>query len=136
MNVTLLPAGHIFGSAQLFAESDAGSLLYTGDFKLRPGLSAERTEWRHAQTLIMETTYGLPRYCMPPTEEVMAQMVTFVARPWKTERCRSCSVTRSENRRKSSARCCKAGLTPMLHGAVYPHDGDLSATAAGVPYRV
>src|SRR5438105_2756333 len=34
--VTLLPAGHIFGSAQFFLETDAGSLLYTGDFKLRP----------------------------------------------------------------------------------------------------
>ena len=35
---TLLPAGHILGSAQLFFETDAGSLLYTGDFKLVPGL--------------------------------------------------------------------------------------------------
>src|SRR5262245_28626810 len=37
--VTLLPAGHIFGSAQSLIESADGSLLYTGDFKLRPGLS-------------------------------------------------------------------------------------------------
>ena len=42
----LLPAGHIFGSAQFFLETRAGSLLYTGDFKLRPGTSAEATEWR------------------------------------------------------------------------------------------
>ena len=38
---TLLPAGHILGSAQLIFETDAGSLLYTGDFKLAPGLTAE-----------------------------------------------------------------------------------------------
>ena len=39
--VTLIPAGHIFGSAQFFLETEEGSLLYTGDFKLRPGRSAE-----------------------------------------------------------------------------------------------
>ena len=45
--ITLHPAGHIFGSAQAFIETDAGSLLYTGDFKLRPGLSAE-PRWKLA----------------------------------------------------------------------------------------
>src|SRR6476469_5123687 len=69
LRITLLSAGHIFGSAQSLIESEAGSLLYTGDFKLRPGLSAEPAQWRQADTLIMETTYGLPHYCMPPTEE-------------------------------------------------------------------
>ena len=42
--ITLLPAGHIFGSAMGLIEADGESLLYTGDFKLRPGLSAERCE--------------------------------------------------------------------------------------------
>jgi Cft2 family RNA processing exonuclease len=39
--MTLLPAGHILGSAMVFLEAEQGSLLYTGDFKLRRGLSAE-----------------------------------------------------------------------------------------------
>ena len=39
LNVTLLPAGHILGSAQFFLETDAGTLLYTGDFKLTLALS-------------------------------------------------------------------------------------------------
>src|SRR5262245_27386389 len=37
--ITLLPAGHIFGSAMSFVEAEGQSLLYTGDFKLRRGLS-------------------------------------------------------------------------------------------------
>ena len=74
---TLLPAGHILGSAQIFFETDAGSLLYTGDFKLAPGLTAEPCEWRRADTLIMETTFGLPRYRMPPRAEVAARVVEF-----------------------------------------------------------
>src|SRR3954453_10048563 len=40
-DLTLLPAGHIFGSAQILVEAENDSLLYTGDFKLRQGRSAE-----------------------------------------------------------------------------------------------
>ena len=75
--LTLLPAGHIHGSAQLFIQSEEGSLLYTGDFKLRPGRAAEAIAWRSAETLIMETTYGLPRFVFPPTEQVIAELVSF-----------------------------------------------------------
>ena len=73
----LLPAGHIYGSAQLYLESGQGSLLYTGDFKLRTGQSAEPIEWRSAETLIIETTYGLPQYQFPPTADVVANLVDF-----------------------------------------------------------
>ncbi|MEA3207556.1 MAG: ligase 1 [Chthoniobacter sp.] len=117
--ITLLPAGHIFGSAQSFIESGAGTLLYTGDFKLRPGLSAERTEWRQADTLIMETTYGLPRYRMPPTEAVIAQMVAFCREAIEEE---AVPVLLGYSLGKAQEILCAllaAGLTPMLHGAVF-----------------
>jgi Cft2 family RNA processing exonuclease len=77
MQVTLFPAGHIFGSAQFFLRTEDDSVLYTGDFKLRRGQSAEPAEWTTADTLIMETTYGLPRYRLPPTEEVITRIVAF-----------------------------------------------------------
>lgn len=117
--ITLLPAGHILGSAQAFVESAAGTLLYTGDFKLRPGLSAEPAQWRHAGTLIMETTFGLPKYCMPPTDEVRAQIIAF---------CRGAlddgavPVLFAYSLGKSQEAVCAllaAGLTPMLHEAVF-----------------
>lgn len=76
--VTLHPAGHILGSAQILLEHERhGSLLYTGDFKLRPGLAAERCATPRADVLVMETTFGLPRYLMPPEEQVMADMAGF-----------------------------------------------------------
>ena len=75
--VTLLPAGHILGSAQLFAESEHGRLLYSGDFKLRPGRAAEVCSTPRADVLIMETTFGLPKYKLPPAAEVIADMVRF-----------------------------------------------------------
>src|SRR5204863_395354 len=69
LDLMLLPAGHIFGSAQLCLFTAGDTLLYTGDFKLRPGKSAEQAQWQQADTLIMETTFGLPRYRFPPTEQ-------------------------------------------------------------------
>jgi DNA ligase-1 len=119
IDVMLLPAGHIFGSAQIFIVTESDSLLYTGDFKLRRGKSAEPAEWRHADTLIMETTYGLPRYRLPPTEQVVDQIVAF------------CRETLDEGETpvllgyslgKAQEILCAldgADLTPMLHGSVY-----------------
>jgi DNA ligase-1 len=76
-SVTLLPAGHIFGSAQIHFQWRGKTLLYTGDFKLRPGKSAEPIGWLHADTLIMETTYGLPQYIFPPFDQVIAEVTNF-----------------------------------------------------------
>jgi DNA ligase-1 len=75
--MTLYPAGHIFGSAMLLAQREGESLLYTGDFKLRPGRSAERCEPPRADVVIMETTFGLPQHVFPPTAEVMARIIKF-----------------------------------------------------------
>ena len=73
----LFPAGHIFGSAMLQATTEHGALLYTGDFKLRPSLAAELCVPPRADVLIMETTFGLPRYVFPPAEEVERGIIDF-----------------------------------------------------------
>lgn len=75
---TLHPAGHILGSSQILIEHEEhGSLLYTGDFKLRPGLAAEPCATPRADILIMETTFGLPRYVFPPESETIARLIEF-----------------------------------------------------------
>jgi DNA ligase-1 len=119
VDLMLLPAGHIFGSAQLFVSATNETLLYTGDFKLRHGKSAEAAEWRQADTLIMETTFGLPRYQFPPTQQIIDQIVAF------------CRDTLDDNEvpvllgyslGKAQEILCAfdgAGLTPMLHGSVF-----------------
>jgi Cft2 family RNA processing exonuclease len=115
---TLLPAGHVCGSAQLHMQTDEGSLLYTGDFKLRSGLSSEPIAWRQADTLIMETTFGKPQFVFPPSEQVLADIVNF---------CRDAlddgavPVLLAYSLGKAQEAVCAvaaAGLRPMLHGAV------------------
>jgi DNA ligase 1 len=119
MQVTLFPAGHIFGSAQFFLRTENDSLLYTGDFKLRRGQSAEPAEWTAANTLIMETTYGIPRYRLPPTEEVIAQIVAFCRDAIEND---EVPVLLGYSLGKAQEILCAiagADLTPMLHGSVY-----------------
>src|SRR5438128_29167 len=119
IDLMLLAAGHIFGSAQCFLSLGNERLLYTGDFKLRPGKSAEQVQWRQADTLIMESTFGLPRYRSPPTDQVIDQMVAFCR---KTIDDGQVAVLLGYSLGKAQEILCslnRAGLTPMLHGSVY-----------------
>jgi Cft2 family RNA processing exonuclease len=78
--ITLLPAGHILGSAMSFIEWQSGSLLYTGDFKLRQGFASETCDASAARAcdmLVMETTFGRPHYQFPPAADVMRDIVRF-----------------------------------------------------------
>ena len=78
-DVEIFPAGHTLGSAQILVtrRTDGASLIYTGDFKTRDGLTSEAPELRQADTLIMETTFGLPKYEFPTLEEVRVMVLEF-----------------------------------------------------------
>ena len=119
VDVMLIPAGHIFGSAQCLVFAGEHTFLYTGDLKLRPGRSAEQAEWRHADTLVMETTFGVPRYRFPPAKEVIDRMVLFCS---ETIEAGEVPVLLGYSLGKAQEILCAlegAGLTPMLHGSVY-----------------
>ncbi|HEY1420375.1 MAG TPA: MBL fold metallo-hydrolase RNA specificity domain-containing protein [Candidatus Dormibacteraeota bacterium] len=60
--VTLFPAGHMLGSAQLLFEHSGTRLLYTGDIKLRQSGGVPATHVPKAEVLIVETTYGRPHF--------------------------------------------------------------------------
>ena len=73
--ITLHPAGHILGSSQIKIESDQGSLLYTGDFRISPAKTVEPFQFVEADILIMETTFGLPHYKFPSREAMEAELL-------------------------------------------------------------
>jgi len=75
----LLPAGHVLGSAMPLVTTPRGTLLYTGDFKLRPSRTVPQAEPEHADVLVMESTYGSPFFRFPPAEAVEQQLVELVA---------------------------------------------------------
>ena len=117
--ITLLGAGHIFGSAMAHIKAGEETLLYTGDFKLRPGLSAERCDPRPADVLVMETTYGRAHYVFPPAAEVMKGIVRFCREALDNE---ETPVLLGYSLGKSQEILCglgDAGLPIVLHGAIH-----------------
>lgn len=73
--ISLYPAGHVLGSSQILVEGRGGErLLYSGDFKMRPSLSSEPIEVPRADVLVMETTFGRPRYEFPLLETVLDEV--------------------------------------------------------------
>jgi Cft2 family RNA processing exonuclease len=78
VRIQLFPAGHVLGSAMVRIEAPNGaSLLYTGDFKTRPGLAAEPIQIPQADTLIMESTFGRPEFVFPSGEVLQQQIRDF-----------------------------------------------------------
>lgn len=76
-SLTLLPAGHVRGSAQVLIERRGQRLLYSGDLKLSPSRTAEPAEVPEADVLVVEATFGRPRYRFPPADEVTRDIVAF-----------------------------------------------------------
>ena len=75
--LSLHPAGHILGSAMIRLVREGESFLYTGDFKLKPGRASEVCQPPQADVLVMETTFGLPRYIFPSSDKVVEDIVHF-----------------------------------------------------------
>lgn len=76
--LTALPAGHCLGSAMLLADDGSQRLLYTGDFKLDASTTAAPAELPRADILIMECTFGRPRYRLPPRDSTLARLLEIV----------------------------------------------------------
>jgi Cft2 family RNA processing exonuclease len=75
--LSVFPAGHILGAAQLRVEFDGEVLVYTGDIKLRPPMCGAETEMPLCDHLIIESTFGLPVYHFLSREQARAEIVRF-----------------------------------------------------------
>ena len=76
--VSMYPAGHILGSAQVLINADGKKILYSGDFKLRDSVTAEPIEIVSADYLVMEATYGSPKNLFPDKMAVLNDLYDAV----------------------------------------------------------
>jgi len=80
LTVTAYPAGHVLGSAMFLVEGRRGSLLYTGDVNPLGGLTVESpAEVPRADVLVMESTYGSPRFGFPHPQRVRTDLALWAA---------------------------------------------------------
>jgi putative mRNA 3-end processing factor len=81
LRLTVHPAGHILGSAQLRCEADGLDLVYAGDLGgggSRASLTAEPREQLTCPTLALRAVYGHPRYVFPPREQLLSRVRAFI----------------------------------------------------------
>ncbi|WP_458189448.1 mRNA cleavage and polyadenylation specificity factor-like protein [Haladaptatus sp. NG-WS-4] len=76
--IDLLPAGHVVGSRAALIDADR-RYLYTGDFSTRDRLFLDGFAPVSADVLVMETTYGDPRYRFPSQAELEAEICDWLA---------------------------------------------------------
>jgi Cft2 family RNA processing exonuclease len=84
--LTLYPAGHCLGSAQVLVEADGERLVYTGDYKLRPNVAAETAQIIPCDTLVMESTFGDPQFRFPPDVATFDRLYAAVSRALSDDR--------------------------------------------------
>jgi putative mRNA 3-end processing factor len=81
LRLTVHPAGHVLGSAQVRCEADGLDLVYAGDIGgmgRRAPSTAEPLEQLRCHTLAIRAVYGHPRYVFPPRQEVLERLEGFV----------------------------------------------------------
>ncbi|MDA0658254.1 MAG: MBL fold metallo-hydrolase [Planctomycetota bacterium] len=113
LQLTTYPAGHILGSAMLLADDGHQRMLYTGDFKLGESATAEVATLPTADILVLECTFGDPKYRLPPREEVLGELLQTVTR------------------------CFEDGKTPVIYAYVLGKAQEVTRilTQAGIPVQ-
>jgi putative mRNA 3-end processing factor len=86
--VDLVDAGHILGSRAILVED---SVFYTGDFSRRDRGFLKGSPGAKCDTLIMETTYGVPRYHFRDTGEIVSKVSKIIADAF--DKCRPVVMT-------------------------------------------
>lgn len=74
VDVSLHPAGHVLGSAQVRIERSGYICVVSGDYKRQPDRSCESFEPVSCHSFITECTFGLPVFRWPQPESVASQI--------------------------------------------------------------
>ena len=75
--VTLFPAGHILGSAQVRIEANERTWVVSGDYKRDPDPTCAPFEVVPCDGFLTEATFALPVYRWSPTPEVAAEIIEW-----------------------------------------------------------
>jgi len=78
--VSLHPAGHILGSAQVRIEVDHAVAVISGDYKRQKDITCDAWEPLPCHLLVSESTFGLPVFRWEPTEIVADRILQWWVR--------------------------------------------------------
>jgi putative mRNA 3-end processing factor len=133
VTVSLHPAGHVLGSAQVRLEHGGGVWVASGDYKVAPDPTCAPFEPVRCDVFITESTFGLPIYRWCPDDELFADINAWWAR--------------NASHARASVLCCYSfgkaqrvlsGVDPsigpiIVHGAVRPLNEAYRAAGVALP---
>lgn len=133
VKLSLHPAGHVLGSAQVRLEHGGQVWVASGDYKVAPDPTCAPFEPVRCDVFITESTFGLPIYRWCPDEEVFGDVDTWWARNASHGRA---SVLACYSFGK--AQRVLAGVDPsvgplIVHGAVQPLNAAYRAAGVALP---
>lgn len=78
VTITLYPAGHILGSAQVLIEHEGQRVVVTGDYKRLADRTAQPFELVPCDLLVTEATFGLPVFQHPAPRAEIGKLLRSV----------------------------------------------------------
>ncbi len=117
--LTMYPAGHCLGSAQILVEADGERLVYTGDIKLRPNVAAEQAVVVPCDTLVMESTFGDPQYRFPPDVATFERLYAACDRALSDDRVPVVLAYALGKSQEALELLLRRGYLVTLHGSVW-----------------
>ncbi|MFQ3592482.1 MAG: ligase-associated DNA damage response exonuclease [Gemmataceae bacterium] len=133
VRVSLHPAGHILGSAQVRLEYRGQVVVISGDYKLGPDRTCTPFEPVRCHHFVTESTFGLPIYHWPSQQQIYQQINTW----WRENRDAG-KVSLLFGYALGKAQRLLAGLDESigpiyLHGAVHRLTEDYRAAGVTLP---
>jgi len=76
--ITAFNAGHVLGSLQFLIEYKNKRILYTGDLNTEDSIFLKGGKPFSCDILIVDSTYGHPRFLFPPRKNLYSQLIELV----------------------------------------------------------
>jgi putative mRNA 3-end processing factor len=134
VRVSLHPAGHILGSAQVRVELRGEVWVVSGDYKTDPDPTCTAFELVRCHTFVTESTFGLPIYRWCPHSQVFDQIVDWWSRNAAAGRASVVFAYALGKAQRILAGLLQATVGPIFtHGAVEKLVRDYRAAGVALP---
>ena len=122
LEVSFHDAGHVLGSTQLLIQNSS-SLAITSDFKSQNSLTEKGAEFLQADTLIIESTFGLPQFVFLDREQVYSEMKSWIQKQVNEKKFVVLTGYSVGKAQELTAFCNEyLGIAPLVHSSIFENN--------------
>ncbi|MDD5148153.1 MAG: MBL fold metallo-hydrolase [Candidatus ainarchaeum sp.] len=119
--VSLHNSGHILGGSQVLVEGEK-TVALTSDFKLQDSLIQKGAEILPCDTLIIESTFGLPCYSFPERKEVYEEIAKWLLEKTKKNFVVLAGYSLGKAQELTAVCTQLAGISPIVHESIFKNN--------------